>query len=181
MAKTSHRIFAIVGAVLFLLSSVALTAAVLFQIHQTDKANKAADPNSQANSQTNNQPQGAKLQGTKLTGFTPVDTVDKLIITDQTVGTGPEVKSSDTVTANYTGALAKDGTIFESSLDSGQPATFPLSGVIQGWQEGVPGMKVGGKRRLLIPAAQAYGSQAKGSIPANSDLVFDIELVKIGQ
>ena len=62
----------------------------------------------------------------------------------------------------------------------GRPITFPLNGVIQGWQDGVPGMKVGGTRRLLIPAAQAYGSASPSpSIPANSDLVFDIELVEI--
>jgi FKBP-type peptidyl-prolyl cis-trans isomerase len=62
----------------------------------------------------------------------------------------------------------------------GRPATFPLSHVIEGWQKGVPGMKVGGTRRLIIPAAQAYGSSSpSASIPPNSDLVFDIELVSV--
>jgi FKBP-type peptidyl-prolyl cis-trans isomerase len=82
---------------------------------------------------------------------------------------------------HYTGALAKDGTIFQSSLDTGQPISFSLSGVIQGWQQGIPGMKEGGTRRLIIPASLAYGSQANGTIPANSDLVFDVQLIKIGQ
>jgi FKBP-type peptidyl-prolyl cis-trans isomerase len=62
----------------------------------------------------------------------------------------------------------------------GRPITFPLTGVIKGWQQGVPGMKVGGTRRLLIPSEMAYGAQSPApNIPANSDLVFDIELVAI--
>ena len=73
-----------------------------------------------------------------------------------------------------------DGTIFQSSLDFGQPATFGLNQVISGWTQGVPGMKIGGKRRLIIPSAMAYGSQrAAANIPPNSDLVFDIELIAI--
>ncbi|HSX32179.1 MAG TPA: FKBP-type peptidyl-prolyl cis-trans isomerase, partial [Candidatus Saccharimonadales bacterium] len=84
---------------------------------------------------------------------------------------------------DYTGAVAATGVIFQSSLDSGQPVSFPLGNVIQGWQEGIPGMKVGGTRRLIIPAAKAYGaSPPQGSnIPANADLVFDVTLHKIGQ
>lgn len=99
-----------------------------------------------------------------------------------TVGTGTVVKAGDTVTVHYTGALAKDGTIFESSLDSGQTATFGLDQVIQGWTQGLPGMKEGGVRRLLIPSALAYGSSGAGSsIPPNADLVFDVTLVKVGK
>ena len=85
-----------------------------------------------------------------------------------------------TITAHYTGALVADGTIFQSSHDFGEPITFPLSRVIAGWTEGVPGMKVGGTRRLIIPSEKAYGSvRAAANIPPNSDLVFDIELVAI--
>jgi len=120
------------------------------------------------------------LQGTKLADFTPVDKVDALQVTDIKVGDGEEVKPGATVTAHYTGALAKDGTIFQSSKDMGQPVEFSLSGVIPGWTEGVPGMKVGGTRRLLIPAAKAYGDQSPSEdIPANADLVFDIELTAV--
>ena len=109
--------------------------------------------------------------------------IDSLQKQDTTEGTGPEVKAGDTVTVDYTGAVAATCVIFQSSLDTGQPASFPLSNVIQGWQEGIPGMKVGGTRRLLIPAAQAYGANPpQGSgIPANADLVFDVTLHKIGQ
>ena len=127
-----------------------------------------------------NSDQQPQLEGTKLTGFEPVQSVTQLEILDTVPGTGDEVAAGATVTAHYTGALAADGTIFQSSHDMGRPATFPLSGVIQGWQQGVPGMKVGGTRRLIIPAAQAYGAQSPApNIPANSDLVFDIELVSI--
>ncbi len=101
-------------------------------------------------------------------------------------GTGETVPEGATITAHYTGAYAVNGEIFESSKDSGQPATFPLSNVIQGWQQGVPGMKVGGKRRLIIPGPLAYGAAPEGYTPGSTDrplgtLVFDIELVSIGQ
>lgn len=125
-----------------------------------------------------NNPQ--QLEGTKLTGFEPRDSVAKLEIIDVVVGDGAEVPPGATITAHYTGALAKDGTIFQSSHDFGNPATFGLHQVIAGWTDGVPGMKIGGTRRLIIPAAQAYGSSSQShNIPPNSDLVFDIELVAI--
>lgn len=121
-----------------------------------------------------------KLEGTKLADFVPQGPVAELQIIDIVPGSGDEVPQGATVTAHYTGALVADGTIFQSSHDFGQPATFPLSGVIAGWTLGVPGMKIGGTRRLVIPAAQAYGASSPASnIPANSDLVFDIELVAI--
>lgn len=121
-----------------------------------------------------------KLQGTKLANFTPVATIGQLQEIDITPGTGDTVKPGDTVTADYTGAVASTGIIFQSSKDTGQPATFPLSQVIAGWSQGVPGMKVGGTRRLLIPAALAYGANPpQGSgIPANADLVFDVTVHK---
>ena len=121
-----------------------------------------------------------KLEGTKLANFTPQDSVVELQIVDVTEGTGDEVPQGATITAHYTGALVADGTIFQSSHDFGQAITFPLSGVIAGWTQGVPGMKVGGVRRLVIPAAMAYGPASPSpNIPPNSDLVFDIELVAI--
>lgn len=123
-----------------------------------------------------------QLEGTKLAGFEPKSTVTDLEIIDITPGDGAEVKAGATITAHYTGALVADGTIFQSSKDSGSPATFGLNQVIAGWTQGVPGMKVGGTRRLVIPAAQAYGSHSPAAnIPANSDLVFDIELVAIAK
>lgn len=113
-----------------------------------------------------------------LEDFTPVDSVPELKIEDRVVGTGEEVKPGSTVTCHYTGAVAKTGAVFQASRDFGGPISFPLNGVIAGWTQGLPGMKVGGTRRLLIPAALAYGANppAGSGIPANADLVFDIIL-----
>ncbi len=121
-----------------------------------------------------------QLEGTKLVGFDPIDSITELQIIDVTEGTGDVVPEGATITAHYTGALARDGTIFQSSHDFGEPISFGLSQVIEGWTKGVPGMKVGGVRRLLIPADMAYGSHSPAAnIPANSDMVFDIELVAL--
>lgn len=120
------------------------------------------------------------LEGTKLANFEPVSSVDELQIIDIIEGTGEMVPENATITAHYTGALCADGTIFQSSHDFGKPITFGLNQVIAGWTKGVPGMKVGGTRRLIIPSAMAYGSvRAASNIPPNSDLVFDIELVSL--
>lgn len=120
-------------------------------------------------------------EGTKLHNFDPRDdAVTELEIVDVEVGTGEEVRTGATITAHYTGALVKNGIIFQSSHDFGDAITFGLDQVIKGWTYGVPGMKVGGTRRLIIPAEQAYGASSPASnIPANSDLVFDIDLVAI--
>lgn len=122
----------------------------------------------------------SKLEGTKLANYKPSGPVTKLQIIDIKEGSGEVVPEGAMITAHYTGALASDGTIFQSSHDFGRSITFGLNQVIEGWTKGVPGMKVGGTRRLLIPAAQAYGSQSPApNIPPNSDLVFDIELEAI--
>lgn len=124
----------------------------------------------------------ARLQGTKLANFEPFDKITELQIIDLTVGAGDEVAEGATITAHYTGALCKDGTIFQSSHDTGEPVTFGLDKVIKGWTRGVPGMKVGGVRRLVIPSELGYGSaRAASNIPPNSDLVFDIELIDISK
>lgn len=121
-----------------------------------------------------------KYEGTKLADFTPIDAVTELQITDISEGTGQVVQPGDTITAHYTGALCKNGIIFQSSHDFGDAITFGLDQVIAGWTKGVPGMKIGGMRRLIIPSAMAYGSARPASnIPPNSDLVFDIELTAI--
>lgn len=121
-----------------------------------------------------------KYEGTKLQDFTPIDSVEELQIVDIEQGTGDEAQPGATITAHYTGALCKNGIIFQSSHDFGKPISFGLTQVIKGWTDGVPGMKIGGMRRLIIPAEQAYGASSPApNIPANSDLVFDIELVAI--
>jgi peptidylprolyl isomerase len=102
-----------------------------------------------------------------------------ILAEDLKIGTGYEVKAGGAVVAHYHGTLKADPTkVFDSSFQRGEPVGFPLSGVIKGWQTGVPGMKIGGVRRLTIPAELAYGAQSPSpEIPPNSDLVFVIELV----
>lgn len=102
-------------------------------------------------------------------------------IVDLRAGNGAEAKAGDTVSVHYTGTL-EDGTKFDSSRDRGQPFSFPLGKgrVIQGWDFGVAGMKVGGQRKLTIPASEGYGARgAGGSIPPNATLIFDVELLGI--
>jgi peptidylprolyl isomerase len=106
--------------------------------------------------------------------------VQKLVIDDVTTGTGTVAQAGDTVTVNYIGTL-KDGTEFDNSYKRGQPFSFTLGAnqVIKGWDQGVAGMKVGGKRILVIPADLAYGNRAVGPIPANSTLVFAVQLLDV--
>ncbi|PIT96622.1 peptidylprolyl isomerase [Candidatus Campbellbacteria bacterium CG10_big_fil_rev_8_21_14_0_10_35_52] len=103
---------------------------------------------------------------------------NNMTITDISLGTGKEAKQGQILTVHYTGAL-EDGTKFDSSIDRNTPFRFILGAgqVIKGWEIGFFGMKVGGKRKLVIPAELAYGSQDRGNIPANSTLFFDVELL----
>jgi FKBP-type peptidyl-prolyl cis-trans isomerase len=103
-----------------------------------------------------------------------------LVSTDEVVGTGAEAVAGKTVTVNYVGTLS-DGTKFDSSYDRNQPFDFALGAgqVIKGWDQGVVGMKVGGKRKLVIPPDLGYGANANGKIPANSTLTFEVELLAV--
>lgn len=141
--------------------------------HQNNDTNPVAN--------TSDTPPKNALKGTQMPNFTPVAKVDSLQKNDIRPGTGSEVQAGSTVTVQYTGAVAATGIIFESSLDGGQPVTFGLDQVIKGWSDGVPGMKVNGQRRLLIPASMAYGANSPpgSGIPASADLVFDIFLLDV--
>lgn len=111
----------------------------------------------------------------------PMPTPSGLEYIDVAVGTGPTARAGQQVSVHYTGWLT-NGTKFDSSVDRGQPFQFALGRgqVIRGWDEGVAGMQVGGKRRLLIPADLGYGARgAGGAIPPNATLIFDVELLDV--
>ena len=110
-----------------------------------------------------------------------ITTASGLRYEEMTVGAGKTAKAGDSVEVHYTGWLT-DGTKFDSSVDRGRPFGFQLGAgrVIKGWDEGVAGMKVGGKRKLHIPAVLGYGSRGAGAvIPPNAELVFEVELVGV--
>ncbi|MBS1837137.1 MAG: FKBP-type peptidyl-prolyl cis-trans isomerase [Actinobacteria bacterium] len=109
------------------------------------------------------------------------DAVSELLVTDEVVGTGDEVTPGATVTAHYVGVSASNGAQFDASWDRGSPISFPLDGVIQGWSEGLIGMKVGGRRTLVIPGAMAYGATPPpgAGIAPNETLVFTVDLVDV--
>jgi peptidylprolyl isomerase len=104
-----------------------------------------------------------------------------LQVKDLIKGTGAAATANSTVTVQYVGDVYKGGKQFDASWNdgSGQPVSLPLSGVIKGWQQGIPGMKIGGRRELIIPPSLGYGATAQSKIPANSTLVFIIDLHSI--
>lgn len=166
-----HRAAWLFMAVLFIISAVGISAAIFWQATRQDDQDQAQSQN--------------QLKGKPMPDFTPVAMVESLQKIDQKIGSGAEAKTGSTVTVVYTGAVAATGIVFESSADSGQPAQFVLKGgpegLIQGWADGLPGMKVGSSRRLLIPADLAYGANPPptSGIPPNAALVFDITLLAV--
>lgn len=117
----------------------------------------------------------AYLQATGSSG-----NIERMIIDDIKIGTGPEVERGDVVAVHYIGTL-QNGDEFDNSRRRGQPFSFKVGAgeVIEGWEEGVVGMKVGGQRILIIPPALAYGDKGIGPIPGGATLVFSIELIEI--
>jgi peptidylprolyl isomerase len=104
----------------------------------------------------------------------------ELVIRDIIVGDGDEAKPGDTVTVHYAGVEHDSGEEFDSSWGRGETIQFPLRGLIQGWQEGIPGMKVGGRRELTIPPHLAYGPAGAGHFLSGKTLIFIIDLVAVG-
>ena len=120
---------------------------------------------------------GAAIKGNKMQTLQ-----GGLKVEDERVGTGKEAKPGDHVTVNYRGML-ENGTVFDESYKRGQPFDFTLGqgSVIRGWDVGVAGMKEGGKRKLMIPSEMGYGARGAGAdIPPNANLIFDVELLKVG-
>ena len=187
---TAQKIFILVMVVVFLVSSFGLTGLVVWQeitaeddVATTQLESEEATNEEVSIMQCSQDPSLAytpepPLQGKPLPNFEPTEGVTELSCIDIVVGDGKEVQPGATVTAHYTGATMKDGIVFQSSYDQGQPIPFSLDGVIAGWTQGVPGMKVGGIRRLLIPANLAYGDASDGSGRPTGSLVFDIEMTE---
>jgi FKBP-type peptidyl-prolyl cis-trans isomerase len=125
---------------------------------------------------------GSKAVSTKPKVVVPDGPGPKELQTRELVeGTGPAVKAGDTVTVQYVGVDYKTGKQFDASWDRGEPFTFALGAgeVIPGWDRGVAGMKVGGRRELIVPPELGYGSQQVGSIAPNSTLVFVVDLLEV--
>lgn len=172
--RKRDRAIALAMAILFFAFASSLTIAIIAQAIASHHKSSPAQTNSATST-------AQSAVGTQMSNFTPVSSVSSLQSTDIKVGSGATAKAGDTVTVDYTGAVASTGAIFQTTKGN-QPVSLSLSQVIKGWQDGIPGMKVGGTRRLLIPANEAYGAtppQGSG-IPANAALVFDVTLDKVG-
>ncbi len=150
-----------------------LLAIAGFFIYLNKPADKKSDNSTPVETKIQNTPMDTTINNSTDSG--------KLIIEDLKVGDGREAKIGDTVVMNYIGTLV-DGTKFDSSYDRNQPFTTQIGvgQVIKGWDEGVPGMKIGGKRKLTIPPDLGYGSTGAGAaIPPNATLIFEVELLDI--
>ena len=172
------RIIALSGAILLLITGSALTITVIIVLIENSSSSNSAIQSAKTTAQLK-----SKLASTPttLSNYTPQKNITKLSYVDLKVGNGAVVKPSATVTVLYTGAIASTGKVFQSTKTTGKPVTFALSQVIAGWKQGIPGMRVGGERRLYIPASLAYGANPPpgSGIPANANLVFDVTVLAV--
>ncbi|HEX5797813.1 MAG TPA: FKBP-type peptidyl-prolyl cis-trans isomerase [Candidatus Saccharimonadales bacterium] len=169
----TQRILIITVVAAFLISSLSVSALVIWDL--TRDKDDTAETADQSTEDIQKQLEELQKQQEAQKGA-------KVEKTDINVGDGEEAVAGKKVTVHYTGTLKSDGTKFDSSLDRGEPFTFTLGAgeVIKGWDQGVEGMKVGGKRKLVIPAVLAYGEASPSpDIPPNSDLVFEVELLNV--
>lgn len=164
---------------LFLVTFAIGTILIIIQLSGSNSGQSNYITCTQSSKVPNQQPKNGKVKGAQLAGYSPPQTVSSIACIDFKTGNGATAQASSLITVKYVGALASNGTIFDDSFDTGKDFTTSLSQVIPGWQIGVPGMKVGGIRRVFIPSALGYGSQASAAIPPNSDLIFDIQLVAV--
>ncbi len=208
-ASHARRVFAFILALLFFVTTLAVTGFYLWNYSkegQTSSQNTQDSPQKEPDVNTQNQPQSkpqaqdqkpltcanktkgyrnSKQKPTKLQDFKGPLKIEKLRCDLLIAGNKDQVvKAGDRVTIHYSGGLATDGTVFDSSLSGTKPVTFALGSLIRGWQLGIPGMKVGEKRRLYIPAKLAYGPATadykyQQGGPVLGDLIFDIELFAI--
>lgn len=172
--RLGHRIFAGFGAALFFGSACALTVFVVVQGNSNNTASTPANKTACVENSTE-----TRLAVPET--YKPTGPATSLQTTDLVAGSGQTAKDGDCLVVKYYGTLAKDGTEFDENYTSTLGFAFTLGrgDVIPGWDQGLVGMKVGGTRRLVIPASLGYGNQPAGSIPANSDLVFVVKLLRI--
>ena len=175
--RLRDRIFAGAGAALFLVGACAAT--IYYIVEDPGSSTSAASQTQTASCDISTPVSDQAMTAPEV--YKPAGTVTELKTTDLKVGTGATAKNGDCLVMKYQGNLATDGTVFDENYSKTQALQFTLGAgqVIQGWDQGLAGMKVGGVRRLEIPAALGYGSTAQASIPANSDLVFTVTLEKI--
>ena len=175
MTKKRERAFAWVGIIIFTISALALTTAVIIQ-QLMSNSNSATTASTASCTDSSVEP----VLPTP-TVYLPNGSVTSLQITDLTTGSGQAAKSGNCLVVKYYGTIASSGKEFDQDFD--QPIGFAFTlgqgQVISGWDQGLVGLKVDGTRRLVIPSSLAYGSQANGSIPANSALVFVVKLLRI--
>lgn len=178
MATRGEQVFAWVGVLVVVLSTAALSAAVVIQQIITNRSNANAADAASSLACTDNFTEPTLDTPAK---YTTSSTVTSLQVTDITNGSGNAAKAGDCLVVKYYGMLATNGTMFDENYSSTKGFPFKLGQgqVIKGWDEGLVGMKAGGVRRLVIPANLAYGSQSNGTIPANSALVFYVKLLRI--
>ncbi|HEU4965882.1 MAG TPA: FKBP-type peptidyl-prolyl cis-trans isomerase [Candidatus Saccharimonadales bacterium] len=184
MTATRERVFAWVGVIVAAVSAVALSGAVIIQqVIDNKNASQQAAANAAATAaQAACTDKQTEQTIPAPTPYIPTGTVSGLQTTDLTPGTGAAAKAGDCLVVKYYGTLAANGQRFDDNFSNTSGLAFLVGQgqVIQGWDQGLIGTKVGGTRRLVIPAALAYGSQSPSpSIPANSDLVFVVKLLRI--
>lgn len=160
-------------------ASVALMAIALFLL-QVDSTDSVLTDSSQSASVVTVDETNASLETSLRDAFADADTLQKMVLDDVRIGSGPEAEIGDTIAVHYVGRL-KNGQEFDNSYRKGDPFTFTLGAgeVITGWDEGLAGMQVGGKRVLVVPPQLAYGDTGYGPIPPSATLIFVVELMSI--
>ena len=185
MAKPHQRFFALIIALLFLATSVATGALVIWQIRRDSSQPEVAQTSPEDQAQSNcdiSTPVPAATEPVPE-AFKPEGDVTELQTTDLQEGTGEAASPGNCLVVKYHGTLASNGEKFDGNFDQETAIQFTLGAgnVIPGWDQGFTGMKPGGTRRLVIPSELAYRETGQGSIPPNADLVFVVKLIEIKQ